>query len=159
MGEPLVSILIEDDTPECISSINEWNTYKNIEIIKASDFSDSIKELNKASIRNYLATKAKGEVLLFINGNVKMHSPDFIKELLSLVQREDAGAVGGMLINSQGKIEHAGVVIGIGKDRAAGLVHHGFDKKYIGYMGRLCYIQDVSALVSDVLKAVFLRKC
>lgn len=151
IGEPLVSILIEDDTEECVASINKWNTYKNIEIIKASDYSESIKELNKAAIRNYLATKAKGEYLLFINGHVNMTSPEFVKELLSLAQRKDTGAVGGMLINSSGKIEHAGVVLGIGKDRAAGLVHYGFDKKYIGYMGRLCYIQDVSAVVSDML--------
>lgn len=151
IGEPLVSILIEDDTEESIASINKWNTYKNIEIIKASDYSESIKELNKAAIRNYLATKAKGEYLLFINGHVNMTSPEFVKELLSLAQRKDTGAVGGMLINSSGKIEHAGVVLGIGKDRAAGLVHYGFDKKYIGYMGRLCYIQDVSAVVSDML--------
>ena len=151
IGEPLVSILVEDDTEECIASINKWNTYKNIEIIKASDYSDSIKELNKAAIRNYLATKAKGEYLLFLNGHVNMNSPEFIKELLSLAQRKDVGAAGGMLINSSGKIEHAGVVLGIGKDRAAGLVHYGFDKKYIGYMGRLCYIQDVSAVVSDML--------
>ena len=151
IGEPLVSILVEDDTEECIASINKWNTYKNIEIIKASDYSDSIKELNKAAIRNYLATKAKGEYLLFLNGHVNMNSPKFIKELLSLAQRKDVGAAGGMLINSSGKIEHAGVVLGIGKDRAAGLVHYGFDKKYIGYMGRLCYIQDVSAVVSDML--------
>jgi GT2 family glycosyltransferase len=151
IGEPLVSILIEDDTEECIAAINKWNTYKNIEIIKASDYSESIKELNKAAIRNYLATKAKGEYLLFINGHVNMTSPEFVKELLSLAQRKDTGAVGGMLINSSGKIEHAGVVLGIGKDRAAGLVHYGFDKKYIGYMGRLCYIQDVSAVVSDML--------
>ena len=151
IGEPLVSILIEDDTEECIAAINKWNTYKNIEIIKASDYSESIKELNKAAIRNYLAAKAKGEYLLFINGHVNMTSPEFVKELLSLAQRKDTGAVGGMLVNSSGKIEHAGVVLGIGKDRAAGLVHYGFDKKYIGYMGRLCYIQDVSAVVSDML--------
>ena len=151
IGEPLVSILVEDDTEECIAAINKWNTYKNIEIIKASDYSESIKELNKAAIRNYLATKAKGEYLLFLNGHVNMTSPEFVKELLSLAQRKDVGAAGGMLINSSGKIEHAGIVLGIGKDRAAGLVHYGFDKKYIGYMGRLCYIQDVSAVVSDML--------
>ena len=151
IGEPLVSILVEDDTEECIAAINKWNTYKNIEIIKASDYSVSIKELNKAAIRNYLATKAKGEYLLFLNGHVNMTSPEFVKELLSLAQRKDVGAAGGMLINSSGKIEHAGIVLGIGKDRAAGLVHYGFDKKYIGYMDRLCYIQDVSAVVSDML--------
>ena len=68
------------------------------------------------------------------------------------------GAAGGEIVNSKGKIEHAGVVIGIGKDKAAGLIHNGFDSKYIGYMGKLCYIQNVSALVGDLLavrKSVF----
>ena len=148
---PLVSVLVDDDTKECLDAIREWNSYDNIEIIKSTDFNDSTKELCKAAKRNFLAAKANGEYLLFLNGNVKMHSPDFIKELLSLVQREDVGAAAGKVVNSKGNIEHAGIVIGIGKDKAAGLVHHGFDKKYIGYMGRLCYIQDVSALGGDAI--------
>ena len=151
VGEPLVSVIISDDTSECVEALDSYNTYSNIEIIKESDFSDEFSGLNFFKKLNYLAAKANGEYLFFLDGNVKVSSADIVKELLSVVQRKDVGAVGGKIINSAGKIEHASVVIGIGKDRAAGLVHHGFDKKYIGYMGRLCYIQDVSALVHDML--------
>ena len=151
VGEPLVSVIISDDTSECVEALNSYNTYSNIEIIKESDFSDELSGLNFFKKLNYLAAKANGEYLFFLDGNVKVSSADIVKELLSVAQRKDVGAVGGKIINSAGKIEHASVVIGIGKDRAAGLVHHGFDKKYIGYMGRLCYIQDVSALVHDML--------
>ena len=103
------------------------------------------------AVKNALAAKAKGEYLFFLDGASKVSSPDIVRELLSLTQRKDVGAAGGKIINSQGKIEHASVVIGIGRDKAAGLVHHGFDKRFIGYMGRLCYIQDTSAVVGDML--------
>ena len=151
VGEPLVSVIVCDDTKECIDAFNSFNSYSNIEIIKESDHADEVSNLSFFKKKNYLAGKAGGEVLLFIDGNLKVNSPDIVREMLSVVQRSDVGAVGGKIINSQGKIEHASVVIGIGKDKAAGLVHHGFDKKYIGYMGRLCYLQDVSALVHDLL--------
>lgn len=151
VGEPLVSVIISDDTSECVEALNSYNTYSNIEIIKESDFSDELSGFGFFKKLNYLAAKANGEYLFFLDGNVKVSSADIVKELLSVAQRKDVGAVGGKIINSAGKIEHASVVVGIGKDRAAGLVHHGFDKKYIGYMGRLCYIQDVSALVHDML--------
>ncbi|MCR4928834.1 MAG: glycosyltransferase [Lachnospiraceae bacterium] len=151
VGEPLVSVIISDDTLECVEALDSYNTYSNIEIIKESDFSDELSGSGFFKKLNYLAAKANGEYLFFLDGNVKVSSADIVKELLSVAQRKDVGAVGGKIINSAGKIEHASVVVGIGKDRAAGLVHHGFDKKYIGYMGRLCYIQDVSALVHDML--------
>ena len=151
VGEPLVSVIVCDDTKECIDAFNSFNSYSNIEIIKESDHADEVSNLSFFKKKNYLAGKAGGEVLLFIDGNLKVNSPDIVREMLSVVQRSDVGAVGGKIINSAGKIEHASVVIGIGKDKAAGLVHHGFDRKYIGYMGRLCYLQDVSALVHDLL--------
>lgn len=149
-GEPLVSIIIDNDTKECIEAISKWNTYSKIEIIRESEHPD-IKGLTKYAKLNALAANAKGDVLLFLNGRLIMQSPDYLGELLSIVLREDVGAVGPKLLYSDGKIQHASYVIGIGKDKAAGPVHHGFDKKYIGYMGRLCYIQNASAVTGDSL--------
>ncbi len=159
VGKPLVSIIINDDNEECINAINSWNTYDNIEIIKESDYIKE-KNANKFSVRNILAEKAKGDILLFLDGSVSVRSEEFVKELISIAQREDVGAAGGKLIDSKGKIAHAGVVTGIGADKAAGLIHFGYDTKFIGYMGKLCYIQDVSAVTGDVLavrKEVFLK--
>lgn len=150
-GEPLVSVIVTDDTKECIDSLNDFNSYSNTEIIKESDYAAELEGKNVFAVKNALAAKARGEYLFFLDGASRVSSPDIVRELLSLAQRKDVGVAGGKIINSSGKIEHASVVIGIGRDKAAGLVHYGFDKRYIGYMGRLCYIQDTSAVVGDML--------
>lgn len=148
--EPMVSIIVDNDTEEGLQAISKWNTYSKIEIIKESEHPE-VKGLAKYAKLNALAKNAKGDVLLFLNGRLIMQSPDYIGELLSIALREDVGAVGPKLLYPDGKIQHASYVLGIGKDKAAGPVHHGFDKRYIGYMGRLCYIQDVSAVTGDSL--------
>ena len=158
VGNPLVSLIVNNDNDEVINAINNWNSYGNIEIIKESDYKNELTGKNVFAIKNFLSKKANGEILIFIDGSVLPESPDFVKELAAIAARKDVGAAGGEIVNSKGKIEHAGVVIGIGKDKAAGLIHNGFDSKYIGYMGKLCYIQNVSALVGDLLavrKSVF----
>ena len=149
-GEPLISIIINDDTKECVDALNEWNSYSNIEVIKESDFSDELNGKNIYAKKNILARKAKGDILFFTDGNVNAASADIIKELASIAYRKDVGAAGGEIVNSKGIIQHAGVVLGIGKDKVAGLIHNGFDSRYIGYMGKLCYIQNVSAVVGDL---------
>lgn len=151
VGNPMVSVVIINDTEECINSLNNWNTYENIEIIRESEYSEGMEGLNEAARKNRLAQNAKGDALLFLNGRMKIQSADYIRELLAIVMREDVGASGGRIINSAGKVESAGIMIGIGKDRAAGPVNYGFDKNYIGYMGKMCYVQNVSALSGDSL--------
>ena len=151
VGEPLISVIVTDDNDECIEALKRWNSYVNIEIVKESDHVEECKDKNVYSVKNILAKKAKGDILLFADGSVRAESEEIVKELASIAQRNDVGAAGGETIDSKGKIGHAGVVTGIGKDKAAGLIHNGFDSRYIGYMGKLCYIQDVSAVVSDLM--------
>lgn len=150
-GNPKVSLIISADTKECEEAIKTWNAYENLEIIRQSDYVKETEGKNEPAIRNFLAGKATGDALLFLDGSVRMQSADYIAELLSVCMRDDVGAVGGKIIDSAGKIRHAGIITGIGCDRAAGLAHYGFDKRYIGYMGRLCYLQDVSALGKDAI--------
>ena len=48
-------------------------------------------------------------------------------------------------------IQHAGVVIGLGAHRTAGHTHYRQKRENLGYMGRLCYAQDVSAVTGACL--------
>lgn len=66
-------------------------------------------------------------------------------------QREDVGAVGGKLYYADKTIQHAGVVIGLGAHRTAGHTHYRQKRENLGYMGRLCYAQDVSAVTGACL--------
>lgn len=66
-------------------------------------------------------------------------------------QREDVGAVGGKLYYGNKTIQHAGVVLGLGAHRTAGHSHYGQHRENLGYMGRLCYAQNVSAVTGACL--------
>ena len=61
-------------------------------------------------------------------------------------QRPDVGAVGCMLYYDDYSIQHAGIVLGLGAHRTAGHSHYRMEKENLGYMGRLCYAQNVSAV-------------
>ena len=64
--------------------------------------------------------------------------------------RSDVGAVGAKLLFPDDTIQHAGIVIGLGAHRTAGHIHYKDENTHIGYMGRLCYAQNVSAVTEEV---------
>ena len=66
-------------------------------------------------------------------------------------QREDVGAVGAKLLYPDRTIQHAGVVIGLGAHRTAGHTHYKIPQQNLGYMGRLCYAQNMSAVTGACL--------
>lgn len=172
--EPLVSILIPNkdhlpDLQRCITSILERTTYSNYEIILMDNGSTDPevlayykyleqekqirqfvwdKPFNYSAINNEAAKAAKGEYLLLLNNDTKVITPDWIQEMLMYAQREDVGAVGAMLYYKDNTVQHAGVVIGLGADRAAGHIHYRQPKENFGYMGRMCYAQDLSAVTA-----------
>ena len=66
-------------------------------------------------------------------------------------QRKDVGAVGAKLYYEDRTIQHAGVVIGLGAHRTAGHTHYRVSSNNLGYMGRLCYTQNVTAVTGACL--------
>ena len=61
------------------------------------------------------------------------------------------GAAGCKLYYEDYSIQHAGIVIGLGAHRTAGHTHYKLSKDNLGYMGRLWYAQDVSAVTGACL--------
>ena len=170
-GEPLVSILIpnrdhSDDLRKCVLSILEQTSWKNYEILIIENGSreNATEELyreltenrkirllrweqdpfNYSAINNYAARMAKGEYLLLLNNDTEVLSADWIQEMLMYAQRPDVGAVGAKLYYPDGTIQHAG--IGIGLMDSVGHFHRRFPGKAAGYMGRLAYAQNLSAV-------------
>lgn len=66
-------------------------------------------------------------------------------------QRQDVGAAGAKLYYGDRTIQHAGVVIGLGAHRTAGHTHYKQSRQNLGYMGRLCYAQNVTAVTGACL--------
>lgn len=184
IGDPFISILIpnkdhEEDLRRCIESILDRTSYDNYEIIVIENNSetdgirqyyDSISkhprirvveyegEFNYSKINNFGAGFAKGEYLVLLNNDTEVITRNWLEELLMYAQRDDVGAVGCMLYYPDYTIQHAGIVLGMGAHRTAGHSHYKMAKENLGYMGRLCYAQNVSAVTGACLmvkKALF----
>lgn len=76
----------------------------------------------------------------------KVITPGWIEEMLMFAQREDVGAVGAKLYFPDNTIQHAGV--GLGLLTLAGHYYRGVSRNFPGYMGRLIYSQNVSAVTA-----------
>ncbi len=184
IGNPKISIIIankdhEPDLRRCINSILEKSTYDNFEIIVVENNSETaeiqkyyeeLKEnekvkvityqgaFNYSAINNLGASKAEGEYLLLLNNDTQVITVNWMEELLMYAQRNDVGAVGAKLYYGDKTIQHAGVVLGLGAHRTAGHSHYMQHRENLGYMGRLCYTQNVSAVTGACLmvsKALF----
>ncbi|MDL2301265.1 glycosyltransferase family 2 protein [Lachnospiraceae bacterium OttesenSCG-928-D06] len=106
---------------------------------------------NYSTVNNKGAAVADGEYLLLLNNDTEVITVNWIEELLMYAQREDVGAVGAKLLYPDKTIQHAGVVIGLGAHGTAGHSHYKQHRQNLGYMGRLCYTQNVSAVTGACL--------
>jgi GT2 family glycosyltransferase len=108
-------------------------------------------DFNYSAVNNLGVRHAKGEYILLLNNDTEVITVNWMEELLMYAQREDVGAVGAKLYYGDKTIQHAGVVIGLGAHRTAGHTHYRQHRQNLGYMGRLCYAQNVSAVTGACL--------
>lgn len=170
--EEMVSILIPTrNNPtglqRCIDSIFSLSTYRNFEIIIADADSDdsalppyykTLREKENVAVwkaeagaplcglYNTAAREARGKYLLLLNDNMEVITPAWIEELLMFTQREDVAAAGSISYTPDDTIRCAWKVLGMGEHGIAASPYRGLVKGNIGYLGRLGYAQDVTAV-------------
>lgn len=168
---PLVSIVLPfRDKPEylhCIvGDILEKSTYEHYEILGISNrseepatieatrdlsgmdervrFLEYNEPFNFSAIVNYGAARCRGEHIVFLNNDIRLMTDGWIEALLAHSQHPETGAVGGKLYYPDGRVQHAGIIVGI--DGYAGHAHKGFPGGHQGYFNRLQVVQNVSAV-------------
>jgi GT2 family glycosyltransferase len=156
----------------CINSIIEKSTYSNYEIIGISNNSEDkatfemmrtlerkdsrVKfyeynvDFNYSDINNQAVnTYSKGEHILLLNNDIEVIEPTWLEAMLEHSQRDNVGCVGAKLYYPNDKIQHAGVIIGLGG--FAGHSHKMFNRDDQGYFNRLNAVQDLSAVTAACL--------
>jgi len=138
-GAPRVSIIIPFRNKvkllrKCVESILEKTEYDNYELLLVSNRSDEMEvfdylehigsrpfvkileyndDFNYSKINNYAVARASGDVLLFLNNDTEVVTGQWLYDLLEHTMREEIGAVGAKLLYPDGRIQHAGVVLGM----------------------------------------------
>jgi len=183
-AKPEVAIIIPNrDKVEvlerCVNSILNKTTYKNYRIYIVENRSreqatfelyDRLKEdprvqliefdqeFNFSALNNFAVEQIDTEYILFLNNDTEVIAPAWIEEMLGLCQRPDVGAVGSLLYYPDKKVQHGGIILGIGG--IAGHSHKYFSHDAFGYFGRIKVTQNLSAVTAACLmtkKDLFLQ--
>lgn len=172
---PFVSLIIPTRDSyrllkKCIDSIYEKTSYSHFEIIvmnnqsKCHETLDYLQNLvisrrarvinydesfNFSAINNIGVEHAKGNLIGLINNDIEVKNADWLTEMVRQASRPDIGCVGAKLYYPDGRIQHAGVVLGIGG--VAGHSHKYFSSHHHGYHSRLSLVQNYSAVTGAAL--------
>lgn len=174
---PAVSIIIptRDEMPRLnglIDSLLAKTHYQNYELLivdndshdaAACAYLDGIERLgnpqlrvlrwphpfNYSALNNFAAAEARGEYLVLLNNDTAVLHEDWIEALLNHAQRLEVGIVGAKLHLQDGRVQHAGVVLGL--HGVAGHPFSGEAANAPGYMQRLQVDQNYSAVSAACL--------
>jgi GT2 family glycosyltransferase len=175
--QPLVSIIVptKDQLPflqRCVETLLHTTGYLNYELLIVDNNSETPEALewlaridalgsaqvrvlryphpfNYSRINNVAAAQARGEYLVLLNNDTAIVHARWLDELLNHALRPEVGVVGAKLLFPNGRMQHAGVRLGM--DGPAGHQHIGEPGHIQGYMQRVQVDQDLSAVTAACL--------
>lgn len=169
----------------CVEAVLQKTAYQNYELIvvdngsteadacsylrliedKFDDIGGRIRVLRHPGAYNFAAINnravheaARGEYLCLLNNDAAPLDGDWLDEMMALARRPEVGAVGAKLSYPDGRIQHAGVILGVGWGAPADHPHIGEPATTFGYWGRAQAVQGLSAVTAACLvtrRAVF----
>ncbi|HBO7420927.1 MULTISPECIES: glycosyltransferase [Pseudomonas aeruginosa group] len=176
-GQPSVSILVLAgerlaQLQRCVETVLENTAYPNYEILlleqggEAADLREWLLavegmgveqvrvlrgdgQLSRAALRNLAASRARGEFLLWLDAGSGILDKGWLQQLLNHGQRPEVGAVGAKLLAADGRVCHAGWLLGL--CGPAGRAFEGRSHEDAGYLQRLQVDQNYSAVGGECL--------
>lgn len=108
-----------------------------------------VEEGSRAEAHNAGARQACGEYLLFLAADTEIVDPGWLSQLVLHASLPGVAAVGPKLVRPDGKVEQAGIAIGL-RDPAAPMLA-GVDAEGDGYYGALPCSREVSGLSAECM--------
>lgn len=168
---PKISIIIPSKNAyfhlsRCIKSIFERTTYPNYEVIVVDNGTSDpltlrlLKEspvkvvpfnqpFNYSQANNLGVAAAEGDVIVLLNNDTEVVSPDWLEQMLFYLDDPAVAIVGPMLIYPNRTVQHAGIVLGL--RGTADHILRGFPAEADGYAGSLSCPRNVAAVTGACL--------
>jgi GT2 family glycosyltransferase len=155
--------------PGCVESVRLLTSYPNLEIIVLDDGGfrppmrrvlneraawltviENTDDLSDSAQRNLAARAATGDILCFIDDDVEVLTPSWLEAVVGTLSHPGIGCVGVKLLYRDFRIQHAGIVLGIGGN--VGNPHRVvYDRFGFGYCGHLRLASCPSAVTWSCL--------
>ncbi len=184
--KPAVSIIIPTrdllaQLRSCLESILGKTTYPNFEIILIDNGSREPatlayieqlgaeprvrilrcdEEFNYGRLNNFGVHESRAEFVAFLNNDLTVVTADWLEEMVSRALQPSVGAVGARLLFPNGRIQHAGVILGAGGGELADHAHKCLPPGDHGYFARASLAQELSAVTAAcmlVRRSVYLE--
>jgi O-antigen biosynthesis protein len=166
---PSVSIIIPTRDgrllSRCIDSVLAFTTYPNFEVVvvdngsgtretleylRTNDYRITVirddRPFNHSALNNNAVRQSQGEVICLLNDDTEVINNNWLAEMVSQLRQPGIGAVGAKLYYGDGRIQHAGVIVGI--NGVAAHAHRNFDRLSTGYFGHLQLAHRMSAVTA-----------
>lgn len=175
---PLVSVIIPtrdrlDLLKPCLDTLLKKTSYPNLEVIVVDNdsqepptrtFLDTLtasdarvrvlpypQAFNYAAINNEAARAARGDYLLLLNNDTLIVQDDWLERLMGIALRPEVGIVSPRLVFPNQRLQHAGIIAGMGVNGVAEHLHYGLPMLDTGYLGRAQLAQNFSAVTGACL--------
>ncbi|WP_223544356.1 TIGR00180 family glycosyltransferase [Pseudomonas sp. A-B-19] len=139
--------------PNQSAEVNDWlGTYQHpkVSVLRADQ------TLSEVALYNAASQQAQGEYLVLLAADSEVVNPNWLESLLNHAQRPEVGVVGPKLIDRDGKVTQAGLILGMNGGVGSAFVGEKHDAE--GYLHRLALEQNYSAVSKVCLmvrKALF----
>lgn len=163
---------------QCVDSILEKTTYSNFEVVVVDNDSDEpdalayLSDLRKRNVRviafpgpfnysainNFAVQQVDAEIVGLLNNDLEVINTDWLDEMVSQAMRPEIGCVGAMLYYPTDRVQHAGVIVGLGG--VAGHAFRDFPRGTPGVFNRARLAQNYSAVTAACLlvrRATYLK--
>jgi GT2 family glycosyltransferase/glycosyltransferase involved in cell wall biosynthesis len=112
---------------------------------------------NFSAINNFAAEQCRSNYLCFLNNDIEIKDPQWLRKLLAVAELDEVGAVGCTLVYPDSSIQHAGIALN--EKTIAQHIGVGEDSNFLAEQGiTLPYAVDaVTAACLIMRKALFLR--
>ncbi len=171
--EPAVTIIIPyrehiEMTRACLEALWANTDYTNYHIVLIDNWSTSDEALafaaemgrrdgvsmmrieekyNFARLNNLAVARSTGELLLFMNNDVFVSDPAWLRAMVGEMLADPlVGIVGNKLLYPSGRVQHGGVILGVGG--VADHAHKGLTADDPGYVARAICAQEMSAVTA-----------
>jgi hypothetical protein len=104
---------------------------------------------NFAKKTNFALAQVKTENVILLNDDLEVISEDWIEAMLAFSRQPEIGAVGAMLLFPTGRVQHAGVVLGV--NGCASHIFRNLSAGSVGYCGYSHLIRNYSAVTAAAM--------